>query len=281
MNVLLLAGNKTDVISGLKKAFSENRFSKVTYLNIARLNLITKGTKTYVKDSGLNIDDYDAVYMRVKLSFAPFVEPLMDELADKSIYTQIKRGSYYINSNEPLQLITLSQAGVKLAKTAIVADPRQINSMVDNFSYPVIFKSFKGLEKTQAIVLESKKQLSSQIDSLRSKVNCVVVREFIDAPLQQCAVIGDNVFCIERRMTDNGLQELSKGRFVKLSREEKKTVINAAQVCGCDIATVKMAKGHVTEVIPDIKFKVFNKKFSEDFYSLVAENFAKKIGEKK
>ncbi len=281
MNILLLAGKRTDVISGLEKAFKEEGFSKVEYLNIARLNLITKRGKTYVKDSGLKIEDYDAVYMRVKLTLAPFVEPLMDELSDKKIYTQIKKGSYYINSNESLQIITLSQEGVKIAKTAIVANPGLLKGMVEEFSYPVIFKSFKGLEKTQAIVLESRKQLASLVKSFKGSVDSAILREFIEAPLHQCAVIGDNVFCIERRMNDDGLEPLAKGRFVKLSMEEKANAINAARVCGCDIATVKMADGNVTEVIPDINFHAFNKKFSEDFYSVVAKTFAKNIGANK
>lgn len=278
MKALILAGRKGKGIKKLKESFLAKGFSSADFLNISKLNLVSRGGKTQVVNDGLNIADYDAVFLRAKLQLAPFVEPLLDELKDSGTYTQFRPGSYYLNSNEALQLAALNSRGLPMAKSVAVVDPGIIKDSVERFHYPLIFKSYVGQTKTQSILIETPRSLHSITKSIKMNLDAAILREFEEADLIQCAVIGSKVFAIKRRWNGSEIEKLGRGIPYRVSDNERATAIRAALACGCEIATVKLSKGLVTEVIPDINFSIFNKKTGENLFDAVAEHFRKRAG---
>ncbi len=273
MKALILAGREGKSIKRLKQAFLEKGFEKVDFLDIAKLNLISRGGKTQVVNDGIMVADYDAAYLRASLQLTPFVEPLLDELKEEGIYTQFRPGAYYLNSNEALQLAALNARGLPVAKSVLVVDPKMIKDSAERFHYPLIFKSFKGQIKTQSILIESPRSLRFVTKSIKMDLDAVIVREFEEADLIQCAVIGDKVFAIRRRWNGSEIEKLGRGLLCKVSDRERITAIRAALACGCEIATVKMSRGFITEVMPDINFPVFNEKTGENLFEVVAKHF--------
>ena len=281
MKVLILGSKKTKSINRLVQAFKEKGFSQVDFLEISKLNLVSRGGKTQVVNKGIHIEDYDGVYVRAKLNLAPFVEPLLDHLRDEQIFTQFKPGAFYLNSNEALQIAALNGRGLPVAKTVMVVDPSYIKDAAERFRYPLIFKSYIGQQKTQSILVESPRSLRSLSKSIKLDLDCVIVKEFIEADLIQCAVIGEKVFAIKRRWNGSEIDKLAKGVSYRVSDSEKVIALRAALACNCEIATVKLSRGVVTEVIPDINFPVFNDKTSEDLFGAVAVHFENRISGKK
>jgi glutathione synthase/RimK-type ligase-like ATP-grasp enzyme len=281
MQVLIIGSKKTKSVSRQIEAFSAAGFSKADFLNIYKLNLVSKGGKTDVVDGGLKVSDYDAVYIRADLKLSPFVEPLLDELRDRGIFTQLKPGAFYLNSNEALQIAALNGRKLPVAKSVLVVDPKRIRDSAEKFRYPLIFKSFVSQTKTQSILIESPRSLKSITKSIKMDLDCAILKEFEEADLIQCAVIGNKVFAIRRRWNGSEIQRLENGRAYLISDREKVIAMRAALACNCEIATVKLSNGLVTEVVPDINFPVFRQKIEEDLPKMIALHFKSRISGKK
>ncbi len=281
MDVLILSSKEVRGIKKMKAAFNAKGFSKADYLNISKINLVSRGGRTKIVNGGTKVEDYDAVYLRTNLKMAPFVEPLLDELKEEGIYTQFRPGAYYVNSNEGLQVSVLNAKGLPVAKSVVVSDPKIIKDSTEKLNYPIIFKSFKGQTKIQSILIESPRSLRSIAKSIKMDLDVIILREFEEADLLQCAVIGGKVFAIRRRWNGTEIDKLAKGIPYTVSDQERYVAIKAARACSCEIATVKISRGNVTEVMPDINFAVFNQKTGVNLFEVVADYFSRRAsGEK-
>jgi len=90
---------------------------KASYLRILKISLVSKHNNTLIKALGEDIPKYDAVFLQARISLAPFVEPLLEELKRKGIYVNAEPGSYFVGMNSPYKFVTLSLAGVKTPRT--------------------------------------------------------------------------------------------------------------------------------------------------------------------
>ncbi len=279
MNVLLLRREKTIVQDELKKAFKEKNFN-VRTLNLKKLSLYSDSKKTSLENDKISFNEIDAVYLSSNLSLAPFIEPLLEIFEEKNIYCQHKIGSYYLNSNESYQFHTLNSKGVKISRLVTFGQLASVASNTKKFSYPVLFKVYSGSEKKLTALVESPRSLKSLAQSIKFKKDGILVREFVEGDVIQCAVIGEKVYAIRRESKGEETQSLQKGMMTKLSTQETETVKRAARVLGLDIATVKICKGYVFKVIPGIDYLTFNKKTGNSLFEDVADFYKKQLNKK-
>ena len=107
-----------------------------------------------IKALGEDIPKYDAVFLQARISLAPFVEPLLEELKRKGIYVNVAPGSYFIGMNSPYKFVTLSLAGVKTPRTLTSGSGKNIERISKTVSYPILAKSFKGRDVQQSMVVK-------------------------------------------------------------------------------------------------------------------------------
>lgn len=275
MKVLVIA-EKESHIEGFVKAFEEKGF-EARFLSFSQINLISKHKNTLIKAKGENIPRYDAVFMQARLNLAPFIEPLMDELIHQNIYANCRPGSYYTCSNEPYEFVALALGHVDTIKTFSVGTPAGIESIAKKVTFPVMIKSFVGTEAQQALVVNSEKELVLFSKSIKKDMDGFIVREFINDDVVTCAVIGDKVFAVKRKLVDRAASKISEGKQYSLSDNESETATKAALVCGYDIAQVDIVDGKVIHVQPRISWNAFNKVTSEQLESHVAQFYADKV----
>jgi glutathione synthase/RimK-type ligase-like ATP-grasp enzyme len=282
MKVLIVAENESHV-EGFVNAFEEKGF-EARFLSFSQINLISKHKNTLIKAKGENIPRYDAVFMQARLNLAPFIEPLMDELIHQNIYVNCRPGSYYTCSNEPYEFVALALGHVDTIKTFSVGNPAGLESVAKKVTFPVMVKSFIGTEAQQALVVNSENELSILSKSIKKEMDGFIVREFINDDVLTCAVVGDKVFAVKRKLVGCAASKISEGKQYSISDNEKDTAKKAALVCGFDIAQVDMVDGKVIHVQPKISWKAFNKVTSEQIESHVAQLYVDKVshfGEKK
>ncbi|MBT4870899.1 MAG: ATP-grasp domain-containing protein [Candidatus Diapherotrites archaeon] len=253
---------------------------KANYLRILKISLVSKHKNTLIKALGEDIPKYDAVFLQARTSLAPFVEPLLEELARKGIYVNCSPGSYFVGMNAPYKFVTLSLAGVKTPRTLTSGSGKNIERISKKVSYPLLAKSFKGRDVQQSIVVENEKDLTSFVKSIKHDLDGFMLREFIDGDMLSCAVIGEKVFAVNRKINDFVVSDLEKGVCFKPSEDESKEAILAAKACGYDIAWVDLVNGHVIKVEPELPWKKFNKLCSETLEEHVANFYIDKINEK-
>ena len=279
MKILIIAGRKTNPIIKLMKSFEENGFEKVEFMGLKNISMITKGSLTAIEDSGIKVENFDAVFISADLKLTSFIGPLLDELDVKGIYTQVKPDSYYICQNHALQSTLLNDSKIRVSRSVIFSSLSLVKPEDLLFKYPVICRFFSGSKKIQSIVVDSPVELNSIVKGLKTDIDMILLKEFIASDVYHCAVIGDDIFVVERKLHGKEIEPLARGRTVKLSEKDAKTVIRAARICKCDVATVKICKGHVTDVLPDIDFSALEQKFGTDLLSSIAKLYREKINE--
>ena len=262
-----------------KQAFHEQGF-KVGYANIKRVSLFSKTGKTEIRHPVIHCDSYDAVYLTPVLKLKQFIEPLLLEFQDLGIYAQFNPDSFYINDNEALQTVLLNSYNVKMGKTVLIGQPSKMISATRTFSYPILLKLFKNQRKNFSLLVESQRSLRSLSKSLAPDLDAIFLKEFIEGDVDHCLVIGDRVYAIRRKWDGEQVVPLNKGQMTKLSKLDADTAIQAARICGCDIATVKMSKGYVIKVDSEIDLTSFSNKIGLNFYNEIAKMYAEKLNGK-
>ncbi len=278
MRVLVIAEKQKHAMPFIEAMKSKG--IKANYLRILKISLVSKHKNTLIKAMGEDIPKYDAVFLQARLSLAPFVEPLLEELKRKEIYVNCNPGSYFIGMNAPYKFVCLSLAGVKTPRTITSGSGKNIERISKKVSYPLLAKSFKGKDVQQSTVIENEKELNSFVKSIKHDIDGFMLREFIEGNMLSCAVIGEKVFAINRKINEYVVSDLEKGVCSKLSDDETKIAIAAARVCGYDIAWVDLVNSYVVKVEPQLPWEKFNKICSETLEESVANFFIDKINEK-
>jgi glutathione synthase/RimK-type ligase-like ATP-grasp enzyme len=278
MRVLVIAEKKKHVETFVDALNAKG--VKANYLRILKISLVSKHKMTLIKSMGEDIPKYDAVFLQVRLSLAPFVEPLLEELARNNIYVNCNPGSYFIGMNTPYKFVCLSLGGVKTPRTLTAGSGKNIERVSKKVSYPLLAKSFKGKDIQQSLVVENDRELNSFVKSIKSNIDGFMLREFIQGNMLSCVVIGKKVFAVTRKITDYFVSELEKGISAKLNESDSELAIKAANVCGYDIAWVDIVSGNVVKVEPMVPWQKFNRLCSETLEEHVANFFIEKINER-
>jgi len=278
MKVGIISKQKTDDFKALQKSFEEKGFEKAQFIKESALGLITTQRETKILSGSTNIANFDAIYLRADPELTPFVEPFLDDLADKGIYCQVKPDCFYNTSNKALMYNILNSKGIPISRTTALKDASIISQIADDLMYPVIFKSFAGYEKMQSLVIDSVKNLNSISKSIKSEVDLVIVQEYLEGDLIYALVIGEEIFTVTRKW-DSNKQEHSKREInVSISEVEAKLARRAATLVGTDVATVKMINGKVLNIFPQLYWARFNPVLGKHLEQNIAQMFAQKLG---
>ncbi len=264
----------------LKQAFEETGFT-VKHTDIKEVSLFSDMKGSRIEGPRLGVKTTSAVYLEAGLQLTQFVEPFLDELERRAIYCQVRSGSHYVLSNELLQITALNNYNIRIPRTYIFRDRSQLKALAEKLSFPALFKTFSKGSKSQSFIVDSPKSLLSVSDGIKYELDGIVLREFIEGDVDQCAVIGKKVYSLQRKFEKGELQPLKKAVITKLSSQDKETAVHAANVCGCDIATVKMCRGYVLKVKPLVDLLIYNKKTGENLFEEVSALFAEKTGLRK
>ena len=248
-----------------------NRGFNATYRRVSKITLVSKASKTTIKSLGEEIPIYDAVFIQTRTSLAPFIEPLLEELETLNSYTTAKKGSYFIGWNEAYQFVTLALAQIPTPKTITTASGKNIEKISKKISYPVSVKTFLGKKAQQSLIIHNASELNSFVRSIKTDIDAFLIREFAEGDVVSSAVIGNKVFSVKRKYSEEKVSEIRNGQFYKLSEHDHETAVHAAKACGYDIARVDIVKGRVIKVDPIIELDDFNLACSDNIEEYVAE----------
>jgi len=270
MDIAIIATKKTKSISRIIGAFKKQGFSRAEFVNVKKLMLLSKGSKTFFQAGNLDLSTFDSVLLLLELSLAGFGEPFLEELERQKIFCNIRLGGMYLNDNEMLQQIQFTTEGCKTTKTICSFTNAGIKNHAAELHYPVIFKSFKVDKKAQTIVIGNKASLVSILNSITIEMDGAMVKEFVEKDLIECAVVGEKVFALKRKLINHSIAPLAKAAPLSLSPEQERQAVMAARACKCNIATVKMVNGFIIRVFPKIDYHIFYQKFGLTFFDEIA-----------
>ncbi|MDD3160110.1 MAG: hypothetical protein PHQ98_04030 [Candidatus ainarchaeum sp.] len=282
---ILVVGEKKKNVFAYVKALRE-KGAEAKYLRILKFVLVSKHNKSFIKTTIGLIDKYDAIFIQSRTSLGPFIEPMLEQIEEKKIYSNCKIGSYYNSLNEPLQNVTLTTNGISCPNSIITGNEKNIEKIIERLNFPILAKSIKGKEIQQSMIVNTPSELNVFIKSMKHEMDGYLFKEFIKGRIISCLVIGNKVFAIEQTKENNDSQKINlmKGKTYRVRDDEKEIVISAANAIGYDIAQVDIINKKVISVSPIIPLQEFNKICSENIEKYVADFLIEKVklqGEKK
>jgi glutathione synthase/RimK-type ligase-like ATP-grasp enzyme len=268
MNILIIAEKKRKIQQILDALNEKN--AQADYMRISKITLVSRKGETKIKSLGKELPYYDAVFIHARTSLAQFVEPMLEELQKIGSYTNLKKNSYYLGSNEPYSFVALAEAKVPAPRTITTGSAKSLEGFAGKITYPILAKTFIGKKAHQELFINSAKELSLFSKSMRTEIDAFMIREFIEGDIVSCAVIGEKVFALKKKEGKEKFKKSSRGEVYKTTEKEKEIAINAANAIGYDTALVEMVKGNVIKVEPQIPFEEFNSALSETLQDYLA-----------
>jgi ribosomal protein S6--L-glutamate ligase len=120
---------------------------------------------------------------------------------------------------------------------------------------PAISKTLKGSQGVGVIILESRRQTGSMLDSFYKNKEKLLIQKFIEGNSKdiRAIVIDSKVVVAMERTAPKGefranISQGGSGRKIELSDAEKQICINAANACGLTVAGVDIMKNSNNDV---------------------------------
>jgi len=272
-NVLIVTKQETENVARLGSALGKKKLFP-SIVELSEIGMLARGGRTSVTAKGVDLSDFDACFMDAPIELAPFVEVLLDEFAEKGVFCQAAPESYYVSSNKPFLLSSLSECGVRTPLFEVLPDASAL-SHSSGFKFPLVLHRYRGYQEAKRIVVEDESALKALCKSF-SESDVVVLQELIESDLDRSLVVGDEVFNIRKKWSPKKRENVGRGVYHKLSNDAEETVFKACKTIGCSIALVDSSDGMVLEASPYFDVGEFSTS-GKDVFSLIAGFYAEAL----
>jgi hypothetical protein len=222
---------------------AEKKGIELKAIDISDLSLIVESGTVNV----LSLNSYDAAIIMVPWKFMLFVEPLLDELSERGIYSQIKPTAFNLIANRPFAYYALKSRGIPMPYMRIYSGKRIPELGVKGIEYPVKAELFKGFSRTQQVIFESRESLMSYLKGIDSPYDVIVLRAHEHGDIEESLVIGDDVCTIRKPWVESKGAHAQYYIDVKMSDDYKEMVVKSAKTLGMDIGVIVTSNSKVID----------------------------------
>jgi len=229
---------------------------------------IMDGYNQYNKPERIKAGEIDAVISRIGNNLYYGASVLFHFRNNLKIFTTQTSEGILTASDKMLTIQKLSAAKIKVPRTIIADDGRHLDFMINSVGgLPCICKLINGSQGVGVMILESKNQTNSSLQSFyKSKIK-ILLQEYIDGNSTDIrAIIVDNV-CIgamkrvaQKNEFRSNLSLDGTGEIIELSEADKEIAVKSANAVGLSVAGVDLMKSkdgttYVIEVNGNMGFK--------------------------
>ena len=197
-----------------------------------------------VRYKGKPLPTYDAIIPRIGSSVTFYGTAVVRQFEMMGTFT-INESVAISRSRDKLRsLQLLSRKGIGLPRTGFAHHPDNIPDLIKNVGgAPVVIKLLEGTQGIGVVLADTQKAAESIIEAFMGLKANILVQEFIKeaggADIR-CLVVGDKVIAAMKRQGAAGefrsnLHRGGSAELVRLSPDERKTEVAAANMCGVDI----------------------------------------------
>jgi len=258
--VILSAAPNSEATQSIKKA-GEKRGHEMSILDSAHLYLkisdnskgfdaIYDGYGTDDKPEKIKLSEVDAVISRIGTNFSYGCAVLEHFRNNLGIFTTQSPEGLKTAADKLISLQKMSAAGLKVPKTIMGDNIKHLDWVINEVGgLPAIAKTLKGSQGLGVIILESRRQTGSMLESFYKQGEKLLIQKFIDGANKdiRAIVIDSKVVVAMERTAPKGeyranISKGGSGRKVELSETDKQICIDAANSCGLSVAGVDIMK---------------------------------------
>jgi ribosomal protein S6--L-glutamate ligase len=200
---------------------------------------------------GENIQDVDAIIPRIGASITFYGTAVVRHCESRGIYSLNSSVAISRSRDKLRSLQLLSQKSIPLPTTGFAHSTEDTDDLINMVGgAPLVIKLLEGTQGKGIVLAETKNAAKSVINAFKHIRENILVQEFIKEANGcdlRCFVIGDKCVAAYMRVAKNGefranLHLGGRAEPVKLTAEERKIAVKAAQAMGLNVAGVDLIR---------------------------------------
>lgn len=210
---------------------------------------------------GQSLTGFDAVIPRIGASITFYGNAVLRQFEMMGVYClntadAISRARDKLNS---MQL--LAGAGIALPTTGFADKPGDIPDLIEMVGgAPLVIKLLEGTQGIGVVLAETRNAAESVIEAFMGLNANILVQQYIEEAKGadiRCFVVGNKVIAAMKRQAKHGefrsnLHRGGSATQIKLSAQERKTAIRAAQAMGLQVAGVDILQSSQGPVVMEV-----------------------------
>jgi len=226
---------------------AEARGHEVRVLDALRCYMNISSNKPMLHYRGEDLPTYDAVIPRIGASITFYGTAVLRQLEMMGVYPVNESVAVTRSRDKLRSLQLLSRKGIGMPVTGFANSPDDIPDLIKMVGgAPLVIKLLEGTQGIGVVLAETKKAAESVIEAFLGLNANIMVQEYIKeaggADIR-CFVVGGKVVAAMKRQGAEGefrsnLHRGGSAQLIKLTPEERRTAVKAAQIMGLNVAGV-------------------------------------------
>lgn len=278
--IVSLKGKSSEMIARAASKY----FEKVSSFNLKNIRIdVNKETRAMHNDKDLA--DYDCVYLRGSHKFVDLLASIALALKNK-VYMPIKPEAFLIAHNKLLTEVKLNEGRINFPTTHLVYETETAKVLVNNFHYPIVFKTLTGTHGKGVMFADSLESANSIIDMLSKLKEPYIIQEFIETGATdiRALIIGREVIAMKRVAKKGelraGIHSGGEGIKYELDYDEIQLARKVAKILETDICAVDILKGSTKTFVTEVNLSPGIVGLSEATQINIADKIAQYLYEK-
>ena len=240
---------------------AESRGHEVRVLDHLRCYMNISSSKPSLHYRGEELPVYDAFVPRIGASVTFYGTAVSRQLEMMGVYPVNESVAITRSRDKLRSLQLLSRKGIGMPVTGFANSPDDIQDLIKMVGgAPLVIKLLEGTQGIGVVLAETKKAAESVIEAFLGLNANIMVQEFIKeaggADIR-CFVVGGKVVAAMKRQGAEGefrsnLHRGGSATLVKLSPDERKTAVKAAQIMGLNVAGVDILRSSRGPVVMEV-----------------------------
>ncbi|MEM9172367.1 MAG: 30S ribosomal protein S6--L-glutamate ligase [Pseudomonadota bacterium] len=224
------------------------------YMNIATM-------KPAVHYKGEALKGFDAVIPRIGSSVTFYGTAVVRQFEMMGVFSLNESVAISRSRDKLRSLQLMSRRGIGMPVTGFAHSPDDTDDLLHlTGGAPVVIKLLEGTQGVGVVLAETRKAAASVIEAFRGINANILVQEFIKeaggADIR-CFVIGGKVVAAMKRQAKDGefrsnLHRGGTASLVRITPEERSTVVRAAKVMGLNVAGVDILRSNHGAVVMEV-----------------------------
>lgn len=244
----------------LKEA-GEQRQHQMKVIDYLRCYMNIASHRPSVVYQGKPLENFDAVIPRIGASQTFYGTAVVRQFEMMGVFTANESQAISRSRDKLRCLQLLAREGIGLPVTGFAHSTQDIEGLIDIVGgAPLVIKLLEGTQGIGVVLAETRQAATSVIEAFRGLEANILVQEFIKeaggADLR-CLVVGEKVIASMKRQGAPGefrsnLHRGGSAQKVKLTPEERTTVVRAAKAMGLKVAGVDLLRSNHGPVVMEV-----------------------------
>ena len=261
MKIAVLSTNRNLYSTQRLVEAGEERGHEIPVYDHRRCYMNIESARPEIHYNGKPIEGTEAIIPRIGASVSFYGTAVVRQFEMMGVYS-VNESVAITRSRDKLRALQLlSRKGIGLPRTGFANSPGDTEDLLELAGgAPVVIKLLEGTQGVGVVLAETKKAASSVIEAFRGLRANFMVQEFVkeaEGADIRCFVIGDRVVASMMRKAKDGefrsnLHRGGTASLVKITPDERRTAVRAANIMGLNIAGVDLLRSSRGPVIMEV-----------------------------